>query len=133
MKRILLFMTILSLVALTACSFKRDNYALKGENSHWSAIYNLKNNTAQDSGDISYIATIELTYKGELSDLSTAKSLKYSYEGPTGGGNSQLDLPYDKVSFKSSGTPITHVPIMPGETIKMAIDIDDRAETLELK
>jgi murein tripeptide amidase MpaA len=132
MKRITFIVVSVLLLALSGCSQKdmEKQYKYTGENENWSVEYKV---TSTDStAERSFVAN----YKGDISQLEKAKHLEISYESTAGGGKLTRDFngnPPDKKTYTL--TSITEGGAMESrdETIYVTIEIDGKAEKLELK
>ncbi|MDF2905788.1 MAG: hypothetical protein K0R34_1109 [Herbinix sp.] len=101
------------LLLLSGCSNKdieRHYYDYQGENESWKAEY-IVNATViftDNNGFLHVDSESEeifiLTYKGELSDLSSVRLFEYGYKSPTEGGESSgeysADNPINTKTFK---------------------------------
>lgn len=137
---------LLILLAVIGCSKKdvdKHNYIFKGENEFWSAEYVVngtvtftnKDGTLHAESESNEIFTV--TYKKELSDLDSIKSLEISYESTTGGGKLTSEFNKDNPPIKktftmksgSKGGAIEDKD----DVIKVKINIDGNIQTFELK
>lgn len=150
LKRIISILIIMILLILTGCSSEeniKNNYIYKGENEFWTSNYNLNyigkptevyGNTYYES----YESTLTLTYKKDLSELSSVKNLIIYYYFNVGGGglnieNSKIQPLKKTYTIKgessSSGSGSGGVIGNPDKTIIVNIDIDGKIQKIELK
>lgn len=144
MKKISIISFALLILIVTGCSKKeiiKHNYTYKGENELWSAEYTTngtaifeQNDSKMDVGTESkYKLTV--TYKKDLSDLSSVKKLVISYDASSSGGSlSEVyseDESITSKTFTLSGGG-SFIPIE-NEIIKVTINIDGDVQILELK
>lgn len=137
-------LVVIILFILTGCSNKevvKHNYTYKGENEFWAAEYKVnytgtfteKNNKTEYKPYSNNILTV--TYKKNLSDLSSVKHLEISYETNSGGGkltedfDSNNPLNQKTYKFRSGGEVIENK----NEVIKININLDGKIQTIELK
>lgn len=132
------------LLTITGCSSKeviKHNYTYKGENELWTAEY-VMNGTGtftKKDGTLHYESNsnkiLTVTYKKDISQLSSVKHLEISYESSVGGGKKAEDYndgpPKEKTyTIKSGGTGAIENK---DEVIKVNINIDGKIQTIELK
>ena len=134
------------LLIVTGCSNKdvvNNNYIYKGENTFWAAEYKVnstgifmkKDGILNYDGSCNTILTI--TYKKNISELSSVKNLEISYassargEKLTSSFNKNNPLNKKTFTFKSDGKG----KAIEGknETIKEIINLDGKIETIVLK
>ncbi|MCF6092469.1 hypothetical protein L1765_00490 [Microaerobacter geothermalis] len=100
----------------------------KGEGENWKAEY-------QVSGYKSFFEReLTITYKGELSEISSVKKLEFSYDNSISSGNSEINfiMSPDKKEFShrsSSSGPVESY----NETTKVTIKWNGITETIFLK
>ena len=136
-------LTLLSLVlVLTACSDEKVHYdyTFDGEGEYWEAEYSFwgteiwgeKGGTMTYSNDNS--EEFLLTYKGSLKELSSVKTLEYSYETSAGGGSGtrEFDEPPTEVTFKNRGSSGNGAKVQEDEVIKVIVKWDSFEESFEL-
>ncbi|AZV59034.1 hypothetical protein DMR38_05290 [Clostridium sp. AWRP] len=128
------------LFVVTGCSNKdviKHNYIYKGENQFWTAQYKVNSTgifTKRDDklhyeGNSNGILTV--TYKKNISELSSVKHLEISYKSSTGGGSIGQNSPKKKTYTMTSSTDgITEDK---DEVIKVTINLDGKIQTIELK
>lgn len=138
MKSKVLLLFFLITIFISGCS-KNDtiihDYALKGENDHWIAEYigHSEGEFYKENGKLKYRGNsrekLTLTYKGELSELSTVRKVGYSFS--SGGGTTTFGEPPDRKVFiwDSEGSSM----ITKEDTERVNITIDDKTETIEMK
>lgn len=134
------------LFTVTGCSNKemvKHDYTYKGENEFWTAEYKVKGESGfvkkgdnkLHKSDSRSILTV--TYKKDLSELSSIKHFKISYKSSTGetGRSYQSDKnnPLNKKTYTIENTSKDTVIESKDEIIKVSIDIDGKVQTIELK
>ncbi|AFS77112.1 hypothetical protein Curi_c00300 [Gottschalkia acidurici 9a] len=136
---------IVMILILTGCSNReviKHNYTYRGESEYWVAEYNVDGEGIfiDKNGSMSYEShkknILTVTYKNDLSELSSIRNLKVSYKSSVSGGsiahsfdngNPPMEKTYE---IKSSGSGVAIES--KDETIKVSIDIDGNIETIEL-
>ena len=147
MKKICLFFgfTILFVLMAIGCSKKEITnykYTYAGENEQWDAKYHVNESvefTNTDNGlDVETEAKNELviTYKGELTDLSSVKHMEISYDSGIEGGK-RVENYNDGVSITSKIFTLSsggkNGALHTGdEIITVTITIDGDIQTFEL-
>ncbi|WHY21520.1 hypothetical protein QNH28_11275 [Paenibacillus sp. G2S3] len=95
-----LILSGMMIVLLAACNTTtyKHNYTFSGEGDVWSAEYVQKatekfidKKGVRSDYETWFDSTIELKYKGELTDLDKISSFKYSFKGTSGGGSKTLE------------------------------------------
>ncbi len=146
MKKIYIIMIVLLILTAAGCTKKdvtKYNYTYKGENDSWSAVY-------QTAGTVTFTEKkgkldkeresneeLLLTYKGELTDLSSVRHMEILYETSTGKEKRVTDyetgesIQSKTFSLKSSGKG-SAIPIE-NDIIKVTITLDDDVQSFELK
>ena len=148
MKKISLFFCFtITLVLISISCSKKDiayyKYTYTGENEQWNATYTVNESvefTNTDKGlDVETDAKNKLviTYKGELTDLSSVKHMEITYESGVEGGKRTEDY-NDGASISSKTFTLTsggkNSAIHNGdEIVTVTITIDGNMQTLELK
>lgn len=131
---------------VTGCSNKeviKHNYTYKGENELWIAEYkvNGRGTFTEKDGKSHYesdsVKKLTITYKKDLSELSSVKHLEISYDSSAGGGKLTSDFdnnnPLNKKTYIFKGGGKGTAIESKGETIKVYIDLDGKKKTIELK
>ncbi|MEQ8198655.1 MAG: hypothetical protein ABRQ27_11720 [Clostridiaceae bacterium] len=145
MRKIIGLFIIIVLLIFTGCSSKQTiehNYTYKGENEFWSAEY-MVNGTGtftEKNGITEYESncnkTFRITYKKDLSQLSSVKHMELSYESSTGAGKITEDYndgpPSEKTYTMKSGGKNGAIE-KKDEVIKVTINLDGEIQTIELK
>ena len=145
MKKLSGILILIMLLILTGCANKKVtkfSYTYKGENDLWTAEYKVngtktiienkdKNEYSSESDD-----TLIVSYKKDVSELSSVKNLEISYKSTAGSGkltqNYDDNTPRQKTyTFKSSGTGAATVS--EDEIIKVDITVDGKTQIIELK
>jgi uncharacterized lipoprotein YehR (DUF1307 family) len=132
MRKIAFIIISVMLIALSGCSQKdiEKSYIYTGENENWTVEYKM---TSTDStAERSFTAT----YKGDVSQLSAAKTLEICFESTAASSRIVRSFTDKALPEKSYGlTSITEGGTIEGrdETINVTINIDGRVETLQLK
>lgn len=140
MKKILT--VIFAMVVLTACSGEENHYdyTFNGEGEYWKAEYTFRGTENWRDKDGRTIYSNEnndefiLTYKGALKELSSMKSIEYSYETSAGSGSStrEFDEPPTEVTFKSMGSMENGAKVREDEIIQVKVKWIDYEESFEL-
>lgn len=145
-RKMMSLMFFVMLTMLTACTNKDvtyHNYTYEGENEKWTAdfkvngktIFTRTNGVLSAKNDVSQVLTI--TYRGDLSELSTVRNLKIIYKTSAGGASisNNYDEDYsitNKTFTLKSGGKNGAIP-NEDETIKVTVDTDGSQQMLELK
>lgn len=133
------------LLIITGCSNKKvvnHNYIYKGENEFWSAEYRVSGTgTFTEKNDMTIYKSncdkiLTITYKKNLSDLSSVKHLKISCKSSAGDkkliDNFDSSNPIKRTyTLKSNGSGIAIEN--KDEIIKVNIDLDGKTQTIELQ
>lgn len=142
---ILIVIMTFTLFTITGCSNKdviRHNYTYKGENGLWTAEYKVngtgtfakKDGTLHYEGNSNNILTV--TYKKEISKLSSIKHLEISYKSSASGGEITEDFddgcPKKKTYTLKSNSTVAAIENK-AEVIKVNVSIDGNTQTIELK
>jgi hypothetical protein len=140
LKKILLL--FFSLLILAACSKEVNHYDYRfvGESGHWEAEYVFKGTEVwgEKNGSRTYSNENNdeffLEYKGPLEELSSLKSLEYSYETSAGSGGvtTKFDAPPTEKVFKSGGSSENTGTVNEDDIIKVYVKWDDAEKTFEL-
>ena len=133
------------LFIIVGCSNKeviKHNYTYKGENEFWTAEYKVngtgafteKDNKTSYESKCSDVFTV--TYKKDLSELSSVKNLEISYESSAGGGEITKDYddgssPQETYTMNSGST--NGAIENKDEVIKVIINLDGKIQTIDLK
>jgi len=110
------------------------NYNFKGLNEHWIANYNVKTYTYENIGNNYANYNLSIIFKGNTSELYTAKELTYSFESSAGDGGTTLlleNLSDEELKIFDSGS--RDVVEKEDEIITVLINIDGNHETIKLK
>lgn len=145
MRKVRGILIIILLFIIVGCSNQkviRHNYTYKGENELWTAEYKVngtgifteKDNKTSYESSSNDILTV--TYKNDISELSSVKHLEISYRSSAGGGGITEDYNEGSTAektytIKSGGTggAIENKD----EIIKVIINLDGKIQTIELK
>ncbi|MRX74298.1 hypothetical protein GJU40_19450 [Bacillus lacus] len=129
-------------MVLTACSSEENhyNYKFNGEGEYWRAKYSFSGieKWGDKGGKITYSnengEEFVLTYKGSFKEISSIKTLNYSYETSAGGGGStrEFDKPPTEVTFKSRGRSENGAKVNEDEVVQVNVKWDDFEESFEL-
>jgi hypothetical protein len=127
------------------CSKKdvvKHNYKYTGENELWSAEYKV-NSTGiftEKHRKVDYESnsdtTLTVTYKKDLSELSSVKGIEISYKSSVKGGEITKefsDAPPDEKSYTIKSSSKGAAIERKDEVIKVDINIDGNIQTIELK
>ena len=145
MKKLIIFIIILILAGTTSCSSKdivKHNYTFKGENESWIAEYTI--NTTQafiENDDISNFDSeckkeFSITYKNNISELSSIKNIIISYKSSISKGEivqdyndgTQPEKTY-KIQSSSTGGAVENKD----DIIDVTVNLDGNIEVFELK
>lgn len=141
----LIFILLLSLnitLFYTGC-FKKNNtnhkYTFIGESKNWTANYEIIDesdslNKDNSNNGTKYLSIFTITYKEDISELSSVKKLSYSFESNAGKGEHEIPFeqpPTEKV-FKHR-SEIEGVMPDKSDVIKVKVTLDDKTETFDLK
>lgn len=114
MKKIAILIIFMAVI-LTGCSYEvtaKNTQKLQGENENWKVEYKIDFTTDyhQNDGKVSAQSKkqkrITVTYKKDLSDLSTVKHMEISYKDSLGGGGRHIedfDSPPKEKQFRIRG------------------------------
>lgn len=137
----IILITIIMLFMITGCSNKdviKHNYTYKGENEFWTAQYKVNSTGTFTKRDdkLHYEGnsrdTFTVTYKKNISELSSVKHLEISYKSSVGSGSIGQNSPRKKTyTMTSSGTGGAIDD--KDEVIKVTINLDGKIQTIELK
>ncbi|MDF2511139.1 MAG: hypothetical protein K0S04_1005 [Herbinix sp.] len=145
-KKMMCIIFFIMLTLLTACAEKDvidHNYTFEGENEEWSANFKVTGKTIFTRTDGILASKTEsnevltVTYRGELSDLSTIKHLEISYKTSAGGGSISNNYNEDEIitnktfTLKSGGK--NGAIINEDEVIEVTVDIDGNKQIVELQ
>lgn len=145
LKKIISFMIILTMLVITGCSNKeviKHDYTYKGENESWTAEYKVngettfieKNNVTKCDNEANKVLTV--TYKNDISELSSVKNIEISYKSSASAGN--ISSNYDdedsvKKTYTMQSSSKNGAIEKQDEVIEVTINIDGNIEVLELK
>lgn len=145
LRKKLLILIALMVFVVAGCSDKnviKYNYNYKGENTLWTAEYNVKGTSTliEQTGNPYYETdskvTLVVTYKKGLSDLSSVKHLEISYESSAGSGKSTLKFDNyspNKKTYRIESGGTGRALENKDEIIKVTINIDGKPQTIKLK
>lgn len=145
MKKIIPTLLILLIILSSACTNKEVfyyNYTFTGENENWTAESHVtaKDTFTKEGNNYTNFErtssrSLTITYKNDLSDLSSAKYVEISYKSSAGGGkqvyNSAEGYRVDTKTFKFSSSGNGAIE-NEDEVIFVTITIDGKIETIEL-
>lgn len=143
MKKISYILIALLILVASGCSKKevtKNSYTYKGENEFWTAEYTTHGTATfeQEDGklDVETESTYRLTvtYKKDLSDLSSVKKMEISYETAHSGGSLSTEYSDDERITTKTFTLLGGGSSMPtlNDTIKVNINMDGNVQSLEL-
>lgn len=145
-KKMMCLIFFVMLIFLTSCKEKDviyHNYTFEGENDEWSAIFKVTGKTSfsKTNGTLSSKSesneVLAVTYKGELSELSTVKHIEISYKNSAGGSsisnnyNENENITNKTFTIKSGGKNVAI--INEDEIIEVTINIDGNSQIVSLK
>lgn len=138
-------MIIMTILVMTGCSNKeviKHDYTYRGENESWTAEYKVngivtftkENNVTKCNTEANKVFTV--TYKNDISELSSVKNVEISYKSSASGGKITYDSDEDgslekTYTMQSSGRNVAIEK--EDEVIEVTINIDGNIETFELK
>lgn len=141
MRKIVVILVTIMLFTIVGCSNRkiiRYDYTYRGENEFWSAEYKIngtstfteKDNKTSYEENGSRILTV--TYKGDISELSSVKHLEISYK------NRRLGYDFDdneSLNQKTFTLKSNYLGTVEGkdEILKVYINLDGKTQTIELK
>lgn len=145
MKKLISFIIILVILGTTGCSKKNvinHNYAFKGENELWIAEYNINGTQEfiEKDGSTNFKSECQkefsITYKNDISELSSIKNIVISYTSSTSKGEivedykdgTQAEKTYE-IQSSATGGAIENKD----DIIEVTVNIDGNIETFELK
>lgn len=141
MKKILTI--IFTIIVLSACTgdVNHYDYTFNGEGEYWKAEYSFIGTEKWDEKDGKKAYSnnnndeFVLTYKGTVKELSSIKSLEYSYETSAGSGSSSMkfDEPPKNVTFNSKGATVNGAKVNEDEVIQVKVKWNDHEESFELQ
>lgn len=145
MRKTSIILIIIVLCIVAGCSNKeviKHNYTYKGENELWTAEYKVNSTgtfTEKDSNtdyESNSNITLTITYKKDLSQLSSVKHLEISYESSAGGGNLNLnfdDNPPNEKTYTLKSSSTGGAIENKDEIVKVNINLDGKTQVIELK
>lgn len=142
MRKIAIILITIMLFMVAGCSNKnviKHNYTYKGENEFWTAQYKVnstdtftkKDDKLHYEGNSNDILTV--TYKKNISDLSSVKHLEISYKSSAGYGSIGQNSPRKKTYTMTSSSTTGGATENKDEIIKVTINLDGKIQTIELK
>lgn len=145
MRKLTSVLIVIILLLISGCSNKKTinhNYTYKGENQLCTAEYkvNGKSIFTENNGKSNYESNankiLTISFKKDLSELSSVKHLEISFKSSAGEGclkdSLNANFPIKKeytLKSTSNGGAIE----LKDETIKVTVNLDGNAETIELK
>lgn len=147
MKKIvsIIIITVATLI-FAGCSnneIVKHDYTYKGENEIWTAEYKAKGESGFINKDGRKIytsksdVTITVTYKNDVSELSSVKNLKITSKSSTGEVSQTEELGEDETLNRKNFTIKNEVKDSlvesKDEIIKVDIELDGKKSTLDLK
>ncbi|MBB6453375.1 hypothetical protein HNQ94_001823 [Salirhabdus euzebyi] len=144
----LLLLVIITNVALNSPDLEsktnediiKHNYTFVGESENWTAEYRVKGKDVfyKEDGTVKVDSEAQksfvLKFKGTIEELSTLKTLKYSYDAPGGGGSTvtTFDRPPTNKIFtdRSGGTGVVWAD--ENSIIQVSVEWDNKREDFEL-
>lgn len=145
MKKISCIVIALLILIISGCTNKeiiRHDYVYKGENESWSAELKVNGTGVftEKDGRTKYDSSDErvftVTYKKDLSHLSSVKHLEISYGSSAGAGKLGEDFkdgpPNEKTYVLKSGSKGGAIENK-DEVIKVTVNLDGKIEKIELR
>ncbi len=117
------------------------DYTFTGEGEYWEAAYSFSGTKIwkEEDGVSTFYSTdssdeLVISYKGDLTELSSLKLLEYSYETSVGGGagEREFDEPPTDVIFKLTGSATNAEMVSEDEVIQVNVKWDGNEESFEL-
>lgn len=146
MKKVLSALIIIVSLVFIGCSKEelvKHDYTFKGENEHWTAEYKVKGESGFIKKGERQIYTAEeksiltVTYKKDLSDLSTVRNLKISYKNSfrdvTDSHGYDEDNQIKKKVFTMADSSKNSAVVSKNEKATVTIELDGKKETINLK
>ncbi len=151
LKKLYIFFMCIMLLSITGCSYKKEivnlNYTFNGENEFWSAEFQVKgtgisrqNLFGQINFDSNLAKTLIVTYKKDISKLSSVKYLEISYyeeDNPLLKGKMLIEDYNNGSHARKAYTLNSHTTGSAVETgnsiIIVTINIDNKIQTFKLK
>lgn len=141
MRKIVVILVTIMLFLIVGCSNKeviRYDYTYRGENEFWTAEYKVKgtatftekDNKTSYEGNGSKILTV--TYKKDISELSSVKHLEISYKSRKVAYDLDDNETMDQKTFTLKSNNVGAIENK-DEIIKVNINIDGETQTIELK
>lgn len=141
MRKIVVILVAIMLVTIVGCSNRkiiRYDYTYRGENEFWNAEYKVngtatfteKDNKTSYSDNGSKILTV--TYKGDISELSSVKHLDISYKSRKLVYDFDQNESIDQKTFTLKSNGLGSVENK-DEILKVDINLDGKIQTIELK
>lgn len=141
MRKLISVLTITVLLILAGCSKSETvehKYTFKGENESWAIEYRVDGKEVYEKADYrsSSDDILTVTYKKDLSQLSSVKQIGISYKSSAGGGSnteefSKNNPPRKTYVIKSSGSG--NAIESKDEIIKANISLDGKTQEIDLK
>ena len=148
MKKVLCILVAFVMLMFTGCTSTNSNtktntynYAFKGENESWTAEYKVsETETYTDNGNKSTYENsgnnvLTVTYKNDISELSSVKHMEISFSSIPSSGSMIIDFndssPSEKTYTIKSGFENGTLTVK-DQVIKVAIVIDGNTQTIDL-
>jgi hypothetical protein len=125
MKRAIVFMIPIVLLALYGLSITNNSYTYEGENESWAIEYKITFYEAQ------YESTLIASYKGDEAQLSPEKNVTISYLNNSSGGTIIKRFNEETYILTSSGE--SEGVGRNNDVINVAISIGGKTQNIELK
>lgn len=149
MRKVSIFLICIMLLTITGCSNNKQvqdvNYIFRGENELWTAEFQVKGTGTFSKdlfGKLSFNSdlnkTLVVTYKKDISQLSSVKHIEISYEENPPLTSKNLTEDYNNGSHaRKTYTLESHATGAMVETgnstITVTINIDNKIQTIKLK
>jgi ABC-type phosphate/phosphonate transport system substrate-binding protein len=143
LRKYIIFIVVAILAVMAGCSKKETaetdvNHSFKGKSDHWIATYQVEGNGGfferLKGTDPKSKQQLILTYKGDVSELSTLKKLTYSLVSSESKGNETVTFNEPTTKKEFTFTEIKGKEMEPSdETVSVKVKWDGKEEKISLK
>jgi hypothetical protein len=141
-KSILIMIALIFALLFSGCGqhgrIISHNMTFTGGNDKWKAEYKItgQGEFYQNGDTLDYRSNDDkvftLTFRGDLTELSSVKHFSYTYTSSASGGGASLDAPPDKNALVSHSSGNGAVESK-DETISVVINIDGKQTSFDMK